>query len=90
MAEELLEARVTGRVQGVGFRVYTRDLARKLDLRGGVRNGDDDAVYLMAEGPREKLDDLVNALWRGPGRVDNVDTTWRETTGLSRPFEVWR
>ena len=87
-----LQARVTGRVQGVGFRAFTRDAARRLQLSGGVRNGDDGAVYVVAEGPCEKLDSLVASLRRGPaaGHVDGVEIVWGATEGLSGPFEVWR
>lgn len=90
MEHERLEARVTGDVQGVGFRVYTRDAAKSLGLSGGVRNEGDGSVYVVAEGLRDQLQSLLDKLWRGPGRVANVASEWRETTGMQGSFQVWR
>ncbi|MFB3133999.1 MAG: acylphosphatase, partial [Rhodothermales bacterium] len=55
-SHERLSARVVGRVQGVYFRAFTRNQARRLGLHGWVRNDDDGSVYLEAEGPRAILD----------------------------------
>jgi acylphosphatase len=55
---------VTGIVQGVGFRYYTRDEAMRLGLRGWVRNLDDGNVEVVVEGPEEALQQLVT--WLGP------------------------
>ncbi len=67
--------RVTGRVQGVGFRSWTGRTARALGLAGWVRNMPDGSVELEAEGPDERMDALREALWRGPAfaRVTGVD-----------------
>ncbi|HCG05004.1 MAG TPA: acylphosphatase [Desulfovibrio sp.] len=67
--------RVTGRVQGVGFRSWTGRTARALGLAGWVRNMPDGSVELEAEGPDERMDALREALWRGPAfaRVTSVD-----------------
>jgi DNA ligase D-like protein (predicted 3'-phosphoesterase) len=70
-----LRAVVHGRVQGVGFRDATVARARERGVSGWVRNGDDGAVQLHAEGPPAALDDLVAFLHDGPpgARVDSVD-----------------
>jgi acylphosphatase len=67
--------RVTGRVQGVGFRWWTRKLARGLGLVGRVRNLDDGSVEVRASGDESGLERLERALRRGPptARVDAVD-----------------
>lgn len=70
-----LEARVYGWVQGVGFRAYTRWRANELGLNGYVRNLPDGSVEVVAEGPEEALKRLIDYLWVGPGRVDDVK--WR-------------
>jgi acylphosphatase len=57
---------VEGRVQGVGFRAFTRATAARLGLAGWVRNREDGAVELEAEGEEHSLDALVAALRRGP------------------------
>jgi acylphosphatase len=52
---------VTGRVQGVFFRVYTQKFARELsDVTGYVRNLRDGQVEIFAEGPEISLSNLVN------------------------------
>lgn len=67
--------RVTGRVQGVGFRSWTCRTARALGLAGWVRNLPDGSVELEARGPDERMDTLREALWKGPmfANVTGVD-----------------
>ena len=67
---ERLEAVVTGRVQGVGFRRYVARWARRLALAGWVRNEPDGSVRLVAEGDRAALDRLTRLLWGGPPTAD--------------------
>ncbi len=52
----------SGRVQGVGFRYATRDIARRHPVRGYVRNLGDGRVHLVVEGTREALDRFVAAI----------------------------
>jgi acylphosphatase len=72
---EVRSYRVRGRVQGVFFRVWTRDTATELGLRGAVRNRSDGSVEAWAEGPPEVLDDFETRLWIGPpaSRVNAVE-----------------
>jgi acylphosphatase len=67
--------RVVGRVQGVGFRWFTCDAARREGLVGAVRNEPDGAVEVIVEGDRTALDRFEAAIRRGPAgaRVDAVD-----------------
>ena len=67
--------RVRGRVQGVGFRWWTRSTASELGLGGWVRNEPDGAVVVCAVGPPAALDTLEAALHRGPpaARVDGFE-----------------
>jgi DNA ligase D-like protein (predicted 3'-phosphoesterase) len=57
---------VGGEVQGVGFRDATVDRARELDVRGWVRNGEDDTVQVHAEGRERAVAELVAFLRDGP------------------------
>jgi len=70
-------ARVSGRVQGVGFRYSAIHEAKRLKLKGWVRNTDSGDVETWAEGPQEALDLFLAWLHRGPSysRVDSVDKT---------------
>jgi acylphosphatase len=85
-----IDATIVGRVQGVGFRWFVLDAARRLDLRGWVANDADGSVLCVAEGPREDLEAMLLELGRGPlnARVDRVIPRWgRPAGGLGR-FEI--
>lgn len=84
-AEVRLTAHVRGRVQGVGFRWWTRARALELGLAGSATNLADGRVEVVAEGPRARCEQLVELL-RGsdvPGRVDFVAERWGEPRGES-------
>ncbi len=79
------QARVTawvrGRVQGVGFRWWTRSRALELGLAGWARNLEDGRVEVVAQGPRPACESLLSRL-RGsgtPGRVDGVTERWADS-----------
>jgi acylphosphatase len=82
--------KITGRVQGVGFRYSALDQARHLGLTGWVRNTHDGAVELVAEGAEEPLHRLVAWCRIGPpgGRVTHVDTQWAPYTGEFESFRI--
>lgn len=67
--------RVTGRVQGVGFRWWTRQNAAGLGLEGAVRNRRDGSVEIHVRGPREDIASFRRMLEAGPSaaRVDAVE-----------------
>jgi acylphosphatase len=81
--EVRLTAFVKGRVQGVGFRWWTRARALELDLRGSATNLDDGRVEVVAEGPEPAAQALLDLLRSGaaPGRVDFVAERWSDTRG---------
>jgi acylphosphatase len=83
---------VAGVVQGVGYRAAVQDQARTLGLAGWVRNLDDGRVEALAEGPRKKIELLVEWCWRGPvfARVTDVLVTWDSVEGNLRGFVVKR
>ncbi|MCV7101413.1 acylphosphatase [Mycobacterium palustre] len=73
-----LTAWVHGRVQGVGFRWWTRCRALELGLTGYAANQADGRVLVVAQGPREAAEKLLQLLDGGdtPGRVDKVVADW--------------
>ena len=88
-----LTARVTGRVQGVGYRWWVVDAATRLGLVGWVRNADDEcAVELVAEGEPTPLDTLEAQLADGPGAawVDRVEVSRGPASGGMTRFEIRR
>jgi acylphosphatase len=86
-----LQARIDGRVQGVGFRYFVLECATQLELSGGVRNVQDGTVEVIAEGPREALERLLVLLHQGPrsAYVTEIKTAWEPATGEFQRFEVW-
>jgi len=92
-----LHVLVTGLVQGVGFRWFVRETARRLDLAGWVLNRPDGGVEVVAEGRAEAIAQLRAAIEQGPpgARVDLVrDASGADTDPgeepLPRPFGVRR
>jgi DNA ligase D-like protein (predicted 3'-phosphoesterase) len=65
-ASEAIRARVTGSVQGVGFREATRRRAQQLWVMGWIRNADDGTVLVHAEGAPEAIEALIAFLREGP------------------------
>ena len=75
---------VRGRVQGVGFRWWTRARALELGLTGWARNLDDGRVEVVAEGDRAACEALLALLRAGgaPGHVQTVVERWSDPRGL--------
>lgn len=71
---EVCRFRVTGRVQGVGFRFFVERAANELGVNGWVRNCSDGAVEVHAECGAAQMEQLRAALAQGPpaGRVEQV------------------
>jgi acylphosphatase len=90
MSAEQLHAIVRGRVQGVYFRASTREEARRLSLRGWVRNCPDGSVEVLAAGPRDALQDLLAFLRIGPpgAHVADVEVHWVDGRTAPDPFAV--
>ena len=83
--DKAVDVRITGRVQGVSFRAYTREQAWGLGVAGWVRNEPDGSVSGHFEGPARAVDALVAWCRQGPGyaHVDAVEVTAVEPTGDS-------
>jgi acylphosphatase len=83
---------ISGRVQGVAFRAYTEDEARRLGVKGWVRNLPDGRVEAEAEGERAAVEALVAWCQRGPpaARVDEVEVSWKTWRGDLREFATRR
>lgn len=82
--------RVTGRVQGVFYRASTEEAAGRLGLGGFVRNTPDGAVEIEAQGPRDRVEELIRWCRRGPpgARVQQVEVTELTPQGSAGTFRV--
>jgi acylphosphatase len=86
-----MTAWVRGRVQGVGFRWFTRASALRIGgLEGFALNLGDGRVQVVAEGPRERCEQLLEWLRTGdtPGRVEGVTEIWGPPRGGYEGFAV--
>lgn len=69
---------ITGKVQGVYYRDYTRQKAQALQLTGWVKNLADGRVEVMVSGPRAVVMELVEWCWQGSPRSKVSDVYWEE------------
>nr|MBN1228784.1 acylphosphatase [Anaerolineae bacterium] len=85
-----LHARVSGKVQGVGFRAATVVAASDLDLGGWVRNLPDGNVEVLAEGAEKDLREFLAFLSQGPPMafVTEVAPSWESATGEFTHFKI--
>ena len=81
---------ISGRVQGVGFRWNTQNMAQQLGLSGWVRNLWDGRVEAVFEGPEDAVKEAVQWCHHGarPARVEKVNVTYETPTGESKYFRV--
>ena len=80
----------TGRVQGVGFRYQTREVAAGYEVTGFVRNLPDGRVELVAEGERQELTEFREAIRKSGlnGFIRNEVVTWADASGEFRGFGI--
>ena len=82
--------RLSGRVQGVGFRFTTADEARQRHLSGWVRNLDSGGVEAVFEGSRTAVEDMLRWCHEGPpgSYVRDVRVSWDEPPEHFSDFEI--
>lgn len=88
-----LHVRILGRVQGVGFRWFAREEARRLGLSGWVTNRPGGEVELEAGGEPQSLERLRRALEVGPpgASVERLELLQEQSEGqLPYPFSIHR
>jgi acylphosphatase len=85
-----VHCRITGRVQGVCYRLYAREEAARRGLTGWVRNRSDGSVEAVAEGDEQGLEDFVRWCREGPpaARVADVVAEYSEAAGEFRGFLI--
>lgn len=76
--------KITGRVQGVFFRVSAKEKADELGITGFARNEHNGSVYIEAEGEGGDLNRFLAWCYEGPNsaRVENVEISESETKGF--------
>jgi len=90
--EENVRARVviSGRVQGVFFRVETKHAADRYGVFGWVKNQRNGTVAALFEGNKEKVDSIIEWCKEGPpiAKVHSVDVEWEDYKGEFDIFEI--
>ena len=82
---------VSGIVQGVGYRWFVEDYAKKIGLKGYVMNLPDGRVEIVAEGEKEQIEELLEYLRNNKprlARVDKIDVKWQEYKGEFEDFRI--
>ena len=82
--------RIAGRVQGVGFRDWTRREAAALGLKGWVRNEPDGSVCALLSGPEDAVAAMIERLWNGPrfASVSDVRTEPAAVADMPADFRI--
>lgn len=90
MKRRRMQVFYSGRVQGVGFRYQTQQVAAGFEVTGRVRNLADGRVDLLAEGAEAELREFRMAIREsGLGRlIKNEDEIWSEANGEFRGFVI--
>ena len=83
---------VSGRVQGVFFRIETRSEAMKRNVAGWVRNTSDGRVEAIFEGKKGDVEQLIDFCRKGPpnAQVTKIDVHWGEYTREFKVFKIRR
>ena len=81
---------ISGRVQGVGFRYFTKDAADREGVAGWVRNLPDGRVEAVVEGDEEAVTRVERAVRQGPAgaRVEHVYVDLEPAAGTYRDFSI--
>ena len=81
---------ISGRVQGVAFRIETQWAAERIGVRGWVRNRWDGTVEALFEGERARVEEMIAWCRRGPelARVEAVDLRWEDYRGEFTDFSI--
>ncbi|HWS43766.1 MAG TPA: acylphosphatase [Pseudoflavonifractor sp.] len=84
------QIRVTGLVQGVGFRWFAQQNAARLGLTGWVENQEDGSVIMEIQGEEHGVEHFTGAVAQGPryARVESIETLHREPNPDERAFGV--
>ncbi|MGD8921690.1 MAG: acylphosphatase [Candidatus Zixiibacteriota bacterium] len=92
MAKAAARLKITGIVQGVGYRYYFYRRATDTGITGWVRNDYGGSVSAEVEGERDDIESLIRALRAGPSsaHVDDIQIEWKSYTGRYSSFDITR
>lgn len=81
---------ISGTVQGIFFRNFTRENANKLDLKGYIRNLEDGNIEIFVEGEKDNINSLIDLLKKGPpySQIRDVKVETRIWSGDFKEFKI--
>ena len=81
---------VSGKVQGVFFRVETRNIALKNNVTGWIRNTFDNRVEVVFEGERKDVEKLLTFCRHGPpmANIVKINVIWEDYLGIFKDFQI--
>lgn len=81
---------IKGRVQGVFYRAFTREVAVSLGLKGWVRNQVDGTVEAILEGRKSDIESAIVQCYKGPSAssVSDIDVSWEGYKGEFDSFNI--
>jgi acylphosphatase len=85
-----IKIKIFGMVQGVSFRYYTIEEAKRLGVRGWVKNEDDGSVSIEAEGEKEVLEEFLSWCLKGPrwAKVKKVEHEYSDKLNNFKEFTI--
>lgn len=89
MQQKAVRVRITGRVQGVGYRFHAQHAAEEHHICGWVRNAVDGAVEILAQGDPGELEAFLDKVKIGP-RMSHVDNVLLEPIPVSTQWTTFR
>lgn len=87
MQEKAVEVRISGRVQGVNYRAWTEEQARRRGLRGWAQNMPDGTVEALFAGPAGTVDEMLALCREGPSMARVDDVVPREVDAADAPAD---
>jgi acylphosphatase len=81
---------ISGSVQGVGYRQFVKQNARKLDLTGWVRNTEDGGVEAVLQGEESMIEVMLEQCKKGPflAEVEHCGFEWEEAEEQYEEFKI--
>ncbi|HDP69524.1 MAG TPA: acylphosphatase [Actinobacteria bacterium] len=90
MSKIRAKVKVEGRVHGVYYRSYTKDIAENVNVTGWVKNLSDGSVEMVLEGDEDDVREVIRWSYQGPpaAKVVNVTVNWENYSGEFEDFKV--
>jgi len=85
MAEEII-LKITGKVQGIFFRVNTKKIADQLNIKGYVKNEPDGSIKIVAQGQTQALDKLADWCKTGP-KLAKIEKVKKKVQPIKKTYD---